>query len=146
MPTNSANHCEPMSNEPNATPARALNAPTQPDNLSEKVGLRGILLVAAAARLASLLVLHNFSSPNFFEWGDISRKYLAGRGFSYYTVNGVDVPTAYMPPAYSFLIQVIFMIFGDQAARVRVIAVDPSCGRSHARVPGLPLHEGGVGR
>ncbi len=94
----------------------AATAEVQPPHgvFHRRIEIRGILLVAAAARLVCLLVLHNFVNPTFFEWGDISRKYLAGRGFSYYTVNGVDVPTAYMPPAYSFLIQALFTIFGDR--------------------------------
>jgi len=78
------------------------------------LNLRTCLLLAAAARLSALLLLHNFTHPNFFEWGDIVRKYLAGRGFSYYTVNGVDVPTAYMPPAYSYILLVTFSVFGDR--------------------------------
>jgi len=72
-----------------------------------------ILFIAFAARTATLLLVHNFTYPHFFEWGDISRKYLSGRGFSYYTINGADVPTAYMPPAYSFIIQPVFRALGD---------------------------------
>ena len=76
--------------------------------------LRVILAAAATARLGALLILHNFSNPKFFEWGDVIRKYLAGRGFSYYTANGIDVPTAYMPPAYSYILWLMFTIFGDR--------------------------------
>ena len=103
-----------MSERSNASQVAKCEGPRQPESPSEISWLRGILLAAAAARIGTVAVLHNFFNPNFFEWGDISRKYLAGRGFSYYAVNGVDVPTAYMPPAYSFLVQAMFVIFGDR--------------------------------
>jgi 4-amino-4-deoxy-L-arabinose transferase-like glycosyltransferase len=73
-----------------------------------------ILWLAVGSRLSSLLLLHNFTHPHCFEFGDIARNYLEGKGFSYFTVQGVNIPTAYMPPAYSWLLIAFFKIFGDR--------------------------------
>nr|UXE45410.1 hypothetical protein Hi04_10k_c4773_00025 [uncultured bacterium] len=83
-------------------------------SIPDWLNLRNVLIVASAARLSTLLWLRTFFHPNCFEWGDTVRKYLEGRGFSYFTVNGIDVPTAYMPPAYSFILLTTISIFGDR--------------------------------
>ena len=71
--------------------------------------------IAAVARIATLLVMHNFSNPEIWEWGVITRNMLAGKGFSYHEVGAAVVPSAYMPPAYSYFLLVMFTIFGDNS-------------------------------
>ena len=90
--------------------------PNSPEErlLPSWLSVNAILWLAGAARLGTLLLVHNFLQPNFFEFGTIARNYLAGKGFSYFMVQGVDVPTAYMPPGYSWLLIALFSIFGDR--------------------------------
>jgi 4-amino-4-deoxy-L-arabinose transferase-like glycosyltransferase len=100
-----------------------MQKPSEVSFLPRWLTLRLILWLATGSRLGTLALLHNFSHPHFFEFGDIARNYLAGKGFSYFAVQGVNVPTAFMPPAYSWILIAFFKIFGDRPATYVLLQV-----------------------
>lgn len=77
------------------------------------MSLRNIIILAGTLRLAAILLLRNFYHPVLYEWGIIARNILAGKGYSYYEVNGQAMPSAYMPPAHTLFLASMFRLFGD---------------------------------
>jgi 4-amino-4-deoxy-L-arabinose transferase-like glycosyltransferase len=80
----------------------------------ERVLLAAILLVALAARVAVAVATRSWIFPTQrafgFEMGDIASSIAAGHGFSW---SGDErLPTAWMPPAYPYLIAGVFRLFG----------------------------------
>jgi 4-amino-4-deoxy-L-arabinose transferase-like glycosyltransferase len=89
-----------------------LLAPEAEQNRSQ-AGLLTIALLATAARVGAVLFVGNFDNPQVWEGGEIARNMLAGMGFSFHTAAHQVVPSAYMPPAYSYILLFIFRVFGD---------------------------------
>jgi hypothetical protein len=74
-------------------------------------GIRWLLLLSAALRLASIFVILSFLHPQTWEFGDVAHSLLRGHGYSYF-----GSPSAYMPPAYPLLLAGLFDLLGESWA------------------------------
>lgn len=81
--------------------------------VSSMTSLRMILVLAVLARSTAVLFFRNFYHPTLYEWGVVVHSLLSGHGYSYYEVAGQMMPSAYMPPAYSVFLALIFRLFGE---------------------------------
>jgi len=80
-----------------------------------------IFLAAFAIRIAAIIVIdnstemltHGFYSESGREFATLAHNIVAGEGFSLHRVQGVSVPSAYMPPAYVFFLVPFFYLFGE---------------------------------
>ncbi|MFP5226272.1 MAG: glycosyltransferase family 39 protein, partial [Acidobacteriota bacterium] len=79
--------------------------------LDRRPGIRLVLLVAAAVRIVSIFLLRSFLHPVTWEFGEIATTIRAGLGYTIVLPNGGRAPSAYMPPAYPYLL-VPVMKFG----------------------------------
>lgn len=71
----------------------------------------GVFVIALAVRLAAALATGGLWAPELFEYDDIARNLLEGRGFTYYHI-GV-LYTAYAPPLYPWLGAASYAISGS---------------------------------
>jgi len=71
-----------------------------------------IFSLAFVLHLAAIIYIGNFYNPQMWEFGEIADNILQGKGHSYFTVEGKLLPSAYMPPAYSFILAGFFLLFG----------------------------------
>ncbi len=79
-----------------------------------------IFLLALTARLLGILVVDiatdmlqtGFDRTASREFARLATNMLAGRGFSYFMVQGQWVPSAYMPPTYAFILAGVFAVLG----------------------------------
>lgn len=72
-----------------------------------------ITLIALFLRMGAIFYISNFDNPDLEEFGVIARNIVAGRGFSYRTCQSVLLPSAYMPPAYPFVLAGFMKVMGD---------------------------------
>lgn len=86
-----------------------------------------ILLVGILARIIFMLVFVDLSSENYWEYGEIAKNIVSGKGYSlfYFDAQGLNftskataapLPSAYMPPFYTLLL-VPFMLIADIVIR-----------------------------
>lgn len=75
-----------------------------------------VLAVAAALRVGSILLLRSFLHPVTWEFGEIAHTVVAGLGYSISLPNGGRAPSAYMPPAYPYMLVLLFRLHGDNLA------------------------------
>jgi hypothetical protein len=89
------------------------------------------LLAAAVARLAMIPFAH-VSNPWLWEYGDIARNMIAGRGYSftwYFAEPPLNAPSALMPPGETFLQYSFLKILGDgTAAYLSIFLIQVLCG------------------
>ncbi len=89
----------------------SLRAPGLP--APKKTLLWSILALAAALRLAAVFWFRNFYHPILWEWGSIVHNLLTGKGYSFYEVNGVPMPSAFMPPGHALFLALVFRLLGE---------------------------------
>ncbi|MFI5211352.1 MAG: glycosyltransferase family 39 protein [Ignavibacteria bacterium] len=74
-----------------------------------------VLLISAIAviiRVISVLIFAELNNPEMWEFGQIARSLLDGKGFVF-MANTIPVPSAFMPPGLPYLYYFFFIIFGD---------------------------------
>ncbi len=99
------------------------------DSFDERAPL-WILAGAFVLRLAALAVVdrftgaigQGFNTQASLEFAQIAANIVNGVGFSYQQVQGVWVPSAYMPPAYAYFLAGLFLLFGTQSTASFVVA------------------------
>ena len=80
-----------------------------------------IFLFAFSVRIAAIIVINNstatmtqgFYSSSGREFATIAHHIVTGEGFSINKVQGVSIPSAYMPPGYVFFLAAMFSLFGE---------------------------------
>jgi 4-amino-4-deoxy-L-arabinose transferase-like glycosyltransferase len=77
--------------------------------------IRLVLWVAAVLRVASIFVVRSYLHPNAWEFGEIANNIRAGLGNTILMPDGARAPSAFMPPAYSYLLLGLFKLGGDRA-------------------------------
>jgi len=73
-------------------------------------GISGILVLAAALRLAGIAFLRTYLHPQTWEFGKIAKSLVTGHGF---TLFPPYLPSAFMPPGYPLVLAGVFSVFGD---------------------------------
>src|SRR5581483_8012722 len=79
-------------------------------------GIRPVLWVAALLRVGSVFLLRSFRHPVAWEFGDIAATINAGLGYSIPLPNGGRAPSAYMPPAYPYILALLMKVGGNRPA------------------------------
>jgi 4-amino-4-deoxy-L-arabinose transferase-like glycosyltransferase len=88
-----------------------------------------IFLLALAARLLAVVVVDvatdmpqtGFSRSASSEFARLAENMLAGRGFSYFMIQGQWVPSGRMPPLYPLILAGVFMVLGKTPAAFVVV-------------------------
>lgn len=74
-----------------------------------------VLCVAAVLRIGSIFILHNYRTPNTWEFGEIAHVIMADHGYTTVFSDGVRVPSAYMPPLYPYLLTGLWSTLGESS-------------------------------
>ncbi|MBA4317057.1 MAG: hypothetical protein C0412_01520 [Flavobacterium sp.] len=79
-----------------------------------------IFLVALILRLIFVLLFGDISNPLLWEYGQIAKNIVNGHGFSmsypmHQGASAVILPSAYMPPAYVFILSAFIFVVGERA-------------------------------
>jgi 4-amino-4-deoxy-L-arabinose transferase-like glycosyltransferase len=82
--------------------------------LDHRPGIQSVLWVAAVLRVVSVFLLRTYRHPNAWEFGEIARAIHAGLGYSINLPHGGLAPSAYMPPAYPYLLVLLLKFGGDR--------------------------------
>ncbi len=96
--------------------------------------IKTILILALMVRLILMLVYPDLHNDNYFEFGEIARQILAGRGFSFYSFENGELnylfdpalqsyPSAWMPPGYVIFILPFMMIDSDFLRNILLMLV-----------------------
>lgn len=88
-----------------------------------RMALAAVFVLALLARLGAILVVRNYHSPQMWEWNDLTRYLVAGEGYRMFTVHGVGVVSAYMPPAYGYILAGVFSILGRDPVAFLLVQV-----------------------
>ncbi len=101
------------------------------------------LLAAAIARVAMLPFAH-IENPVLWEYGDIARHMIAGKGYSLTWVlpmfPPIVLPSAFMPPGETLLQYALLSVFGDGLlAYIAIFLVQVACGVAFVYVIGRLL-------
>jgi hypothetical protein len=94
---------------------------------SSRLSIRHVLFVALVARLIIILGFANLRSDYYWEYGEIGKNILLGKGFSYYSfsdnqlsgrasISADPFPSAYMAPGYVVFL-VPFLVLSDVLVR-----------------------------
>jgi 4-amino-4-deoxy-L-arabinose transferase-like glycosyltransferase len=75
-----------------------------------------VLWVAGLLRVASIFVLRSYRHPITWEFGAIADRIRAGFGYTVPLPGGGTAPSAYMPPAYSWVLVAMLRLGGDRPA------------------------------
>ncbi len=74
-----------------------------------------VLWLAGVLRVASIFVLRSYRHPIAWEFGDIADRMRAGLGYTVALPGGGTAPSAYMPPAYSWVLVAMLRLGGNRA-------------------------------
>lgn len=91
--------------------------------IDRRLGIRGVLAVAAFLRLASIPVVRSYLHPETWEFGPLAEAIRAGFGYSEVLPNGLRVPSVFMPPAYSYVLAFFYWLAGERPLTYFVIEV-----------------------
>jgi 4-amino-4-deoxy-L-arabinose transferase-like glycosyltransferase len=83
--------------------------------LDHRPGIASVLWLAAVLRVVSVFLLRTYRHPNAWEFGEIARAIHAGLGYSISLPHGGLAPSAYMPPAYPYLLVLLLKLGGDRS-------------------------------
>lgn len=79
-------------------------------------GIGLVLWVAAVLRVVSVFLLRSYLHPVSWEFGEIATRIHAGLGYTLTLPNGGRAPSAYMPPAYPYLLVLVLKCGGGPLA------------------------------
>ncbi len=81
----------------------------------ERFTARRLFLLAVALRLLVVVIVHDWESPNAWEYGVVADNVLAGKGFSGSAWLVPEGNTAFMAPAYVYTLCAFRIVFGTWA-------------------------------
>jgi len=80
-----------------------------------------IFILSFFLRLMAVRIVGNFYNPRMWEFGVLADNLLAGKGYSFFVVNNTLMPSAYMPPAFPFLLAGIFLTMGKNVVSFFIV-------------------------
>ena len=86
-------------------------------------GIGPVLIVAAMLRLGVIALIRSYLHPETWEFGPLVASINAGLGYTIVLRNGMRVPSAYMPPAYPYLLAWVLRLGGDRPATYLLIEI-----------------------
>ncbi|MGA8531433.1 MAG: hypothetical protein WB622_17070, partial [Acidobacteriaceae bacterium] len=93
---------------PESLPARAAAF------LERRPSIGLVLWLAGILRVASIFLLRSYRHPVAWEFGDIASRICAGFGYTIALPGGGRAPSAYMPPAYPWILAAALRLGGDR--------------------------------
>lgn len=93
---------------PESFPARAAAF------LERRPSIGLVLWLAGLLRVASIFILRSYRHPVAWEFGDVANRILAGHGYTTPLPGGGTAPSAYMPPAYSWVLVALLRLGGNR--------------------------------